>query len=333
MATLNFRLREKTKKHSGVRPIDVRADALQVVPLLELVFHQNLRGRASNALGPAMTFRLPWQPAPVVPGFVYEKDGDIAGNVSLMVTKDPNRYLVANVAVHPDQRRQGIARKMMNAVIHYVHQRRGHKIVLQVEEKNNAAADLYRSLGFNEIGTVIQWQAGYGALQSHIPVGVPVSARRPDTYEAFMLRPLRNDVAHGAYQLDISTHSAEMNWPDTPSLNYYRQGLSQWWETLVEGRHREIWLAMTHQKEVIGIGAIESDWGRPYVLRIRIHPEWRELVARPLVAKLIRRLHYMSTRPVNAVHIKDDQIVSRLLDEAGFRPQRTLVTMCLNFKK
>ena len=328
MATLNFGIRRRSKQYTGVRPLDVRGDAHQVVPLLEKVFNQNLSHQGDRALGPLFPLRWPWQAAPPVPGFVYVQEGEVVGNVSLMPSKTAGRYLVANVAVHPDQRRLGVGRAMMEAVIAYVKQRSGEKIVLQVEEQNVGAADLYRSLGFADIGVSEQWQTSYGSLR-RVHSAYPVSPRRPDHFDAFSIQPIRPEHGAVAYQLDAAMHPLEMNWPDPPHADYYQRGFKQWWENLVEGRHREIWVVTTPDKKMIGVGVIETDWGRPYVMRIRILPRWRGEVARPLLAKLVRRLHYLANRPVQLNHLKEDTAVTDLLSDAGFRRQRTLVTMSL----
>ncbi len=58
---------------------------------------------------------------------------------------------IANVAVHPAHRRQGIGRKLVAAAIE-----QGHtlsRLTLEVRESNAAAITLYRSLGFIKDGT------------------------------------------------------------------------------------------------------------------------------------------------------------------------------------
>jgi len=83
-------------------------------------------------------------------GFVWEQGGRIVGNLSLIpfTEKGQKIYLIANVAVHPDFRRQGIARRLTFHALQFLQSQGISSIWLQVKEDNPAAVDLYRSVGF-----------------------------------------------------------------------------------------------------------------------------------------------------------------------------------------
>jgi hypothetical protein len=93
-------------------------------------------------------------------GFVWEVDGRIVGNLSLIpLRKSGHRvYLIANVAVHPDFRRHGIARKLTQRALVRLAQQRETEVWLQVRDDNPAAIDLYRSLGFNDQAARTTWR-------------------------------------------------------------------------------------------------------------------------------------------------------------------------------
>jgi ribosomal protein S18 acetylase RimI-like enzyme len=93
-------------------------------------------------------------------GFVCEDDGRVIGNLSLIpFQKDRQRiHLIANVAVHPDYRRQGIARALTERAVGYLRRQNEPSVWLQVSEDNEAAIHLYRSIGFEAQLTRTTWR-------------------------------------------------------------------------------------------------------------------------------------------------------------------------------
>ena len=83
-------------------------------------------------------------------GFVWEENGRIVGNLSLIPFRRGGQRitLIANVAVHPDFRRQGIARALTHRALSYLQDQNIRRVWLQVRDDNPAAIDLYRSVGF-----------------------------------------------------------------------------------------------------------------------------------------------------------------------------------------
>lgn len=57
-----------------------------------------------------------------------------------------------NVAVHPDHRRCGIARALIDALVQALKERESHSLTLEVRASNAPAIALYESLGFREAG-------------------------------------------------------------------------------------------------------------------------------------------------------------------------------------
>jgi GNAT superfamily N-acetyltransferase len=93
-------------------------------------------------------------------GFVWEESGRIVGNLSLIPLRRDGRrvYLIANVAVHPDYRRCGIARKLTQHALVHLAQQREFEVWLQVRDDNPPAIDLYRSLGFKDQAARTTWR-------------------------------------------------------------------------------------------------------------------------------------------------------------------------------
>jgi ribosomal-protein-alanine N-acetyltransferase len=105
-----------------------------------------------------LSFRAPWSrrvfEEELGRDFAYLKvvrDGDrVAAFVNYWVVADEIHIL--NVATHPEWRRRGIARRMMEHVMRAARLRRSSLLTLEVRRANLAAQELYRSLGFEVVG-------------------------------------------------------------------------------------------------------------------------------------------------------------------------------------
>ena len=59
---------------------------------------------------------------------------------------------ILNIATNPDYRRQGLGRRIMEAIFCHARQNNIIFITLEVRESNAAAISLYKGLGFFEVG-------------------------------------------------------------------------------------------------------------------------------------------------------------------------------------
>jgi ribosomal-protein-alanine N-acetyltransferase len=74
----------------------------------------------------------------------------LVGYVVALVMADEGE--IADVAVHPDYRRRGIARTLMERMTADVIAAGVRALYLEVRESNSAARALYESLGFEQVG-------------------------------------------------------------------------------------------------------------------------------------------------------------------------------------
>jgi hypothetical protein len=83
---------------------------------------------------------------------VYEVDGRIVGNLSMIPFHKNGDfvYLIANVAVDPEFRRQRIAFDLTARALKYATEKAAKSTWLQVRDDNPAAIDLYSQMGFVE---------------------------------------------------------------------------------------------------------------------------------------------------------------------------------------
>ena len=78
--------------------------------------------------------------------FVLEDKGKIIG----YVMADDERNLIVSIAIHPDYRRKGYGKMLMEHVLKFMKGR----IILQVRKSNEIAINFYKKLGFKEVGKI-----------------------------------------------------------------------------------------------------------------------------------------------------------------------------------
>ena len=318
---------------SGPRPINLRRDVQGVLALLNRVFRPALDAEGRRALSNLSLSNQPWVVLRLrqladdfVPGFVWEESGQIVGNVSLLTTNVDGRYVVANVAVHPEHRRRGIARTLMELAIDKIEGRDGREILLQVEERNTPAIALYDQLGFDIIGAVTSWYCSYSRM-ALLPLSPGESGANAD--ESVFLRNLRRGEWAAAWRLDRASMHPDLHWPEPLPRDAYKTGVLRWLGNLLNGRRAETWVARSREEGMVGVGTILSEWGRAHTLSLRVHPTWRGRIERILLAKLLRRLQYLPRRTVRMDHPAGDAVTTSLLREANFNDRRTLTVMKL----
>ena len=83
-------------------------------------------------------------------GMVCSSDGKICAYGGMMCAIDEGQ--ITNIATHPDYRRQGYGRAVLEALIKYAKYNGIDSISLEVRESNHAAIALYSGLGFKVEG-------------------------------------------------------------------------------------------------------------------------------------------------------------------------------------
>jgi ribosomal protein S18 acetylase RimI-like enzyme len=313
---------------NGPRPINLNKDIPQVLELLRLAFGESLdaegqrilQGQSAVAGQPALLYRFNPMASRLSRGYVWENDGKIIGNVTLLNTHINGRYLIVNVAVHPDFRRQGIARTLMNAVTGHVRQRKGQEILLQVDKDNAHAIELYDTLHYQNLGTMITWIAQAGRVQ-----GI-------ENHTTTAIRELRNNEGKAAFELDILALPPNLNWPEPIPKDTYQFNVWRRFSNFINARRHQTWVT-TDGHRLTGSTSIWSEWGRAHQLTLRVHPQWKGELERPLLAKILRQLPHIPRRNVRIDHPEYDKLTTELLHEANFRPRRSLTHMRLDLTK
>ncbi len=106
-----------------------------------------------------LSFSLPWSERtfryeltenPAARAWVAEKDGAIVGMLLLWLIVDEAH--IATLAVHPEHRQQGIARRLLLRALRAAWEEGARQAFLEVRVSNLAAQNLYRQLGFEVSG-------------------------------------------------------------------------------------------------------------------------------------------------------------------------------------
>ncbi len=153
-----------------IRAFDVRTDLLSVSDLVELCFADRLspdgeallrkmRSSAHNKRFQEWAYAVAGRVSMPFTGYVWEEAGKIIGNLSLIPYHVGRKhyYMIANVAVHPDYQRKGIARSLVREALDFLLPKKLDGIWLQVDEGNQAAVDLYTRHGFEEVSRRTTW--------------------------------------------------------------------------------------------------------------------------------------------------------------------------------
>ncbi len=85
-------------------------------------------------------------------GMVAESDDEIVGFMIYELHK--NRLHILNFAVHPDYRRQGVGRQMLQKLVGKLSSQRRNRIMLEVRETNLPAQLFFRELGFRAVAVL-----------------------------------------------------------------------------------------------------------------------------------------------------------------------------------
>jgi GNAT superfamily N-acetyltransferase len=208
---------------SGPRPARFPQDVPQITRLIDIGFGNVLdyssRRMLRDVCAVAERGDLVWnlshrfgilQPGEWVFASVWDEAGRITGNVTI-TRRIPERaaWLIANVAVHPESRRRGIARDLVRHALDMIRREGGRKIYLQVDVANESAVRIYREIGFTEIGGRIAWVRPREERQGPQPGGEEASPC------SFALRKASEWTEEFALWREVSPHGTAWNSPLT----------------------------------------------------------------------------------------------------------------------
>jgi len=322
----------------GLRPINLRTDLAQLADLIELVFASSMdaSGRAAiremrylSKMGIGLSVlssmgEMGGQSHNM--GYVWIANGRLVGNVSVYgAGSSPGMeaaWIIANVGVHPDYQRRGIARRLMQASIDMIHHRGGKMAVLQVDEDNDAARALYQSLGFVDERVWTQW---YRSEAYHPPPiiemrDVHIAHRRPNEWQA----------EYALAQQVRPQQKGGMGWLRPLHPHLFRD---RWWRRLLgwlsfSRTERFVIRDDTEQQILASLWVETKIGGSRAQLSLMTAPEYLGVYDKYLLHLAARRFGGRAALLID--HPADEEATSTILRHLHFRPRRTVVNMRLD---
>jgi len=313
---------------SHLRPLNVRTDLPSVADLIEMCFaHQmdsegreyirQLRRAADDVQHMRWISAASEHSTIPLQGYIWEEDGKVVGNLTLIPFFWHRKwyYLIANVAVHPDYRQRGIARRLTETALGRVKERGADAGWLQVRDDNPIAHNLYLSLGFVERARRTTWE-------SIDPI--PPNSRAPSNVQ--VTPRSERDWPHQAAWLQ-ETYPPEVSW----NLPFEYKRLSpDIWRTfvrIINGEDIYHWCAR-RSDELLGIVSWEPSHHHVDSLWIATTPNSEDLALNALLPHVRHSIHTGRSLMVNYPY---GQAIGPFLD-AGFRLHNTLIWMEKRFK-
>jgi len=223
MTTLSARGRIKTVE-TGIRAFDIGRDLRPVADLISRSFAQELDYRGTAALremrmmshiGSLLKIlnRSTGEFNDVFSGFVWVNENKVVGNVTVQrVDSIGRRWHIANVAVFPAFRGQGIASRLVQRAIEHIKEERGEWVSLQVHGTNHVALNLYEKLGFENLGGIVTLRLARVHKGLSMMLNQPPLMNQDSMGQDSMLEPFESGQWHSLYELANSQSYTHTQW-------------------------------------------------------------------------------------------------------------------------
>jgi len=273
-----------------IRPVQLRRDLPQIADLVEICFApyldaegrdyvRHIRTAARDYAGYILDNSTPESSSLPFHGYVWIENNRIIGNLTLIVIRRylKHAYFVANVAVHPEHRGQGIARKLTDRAIAHVRVNGGKTIYLQVRSENTVAQQLYLTHGFEEITRRTQWiyRPGQDKVAETLE-GIKVSKRRKEDW---------------AQQLDWlkALFPPELAWNFPVQIEKLEPTLGNTIDNLMNGVYQRSWSAYDSNK-LIGNATLMRRGEPNDPVWLATTPAWEDKAIRGLLPEIQRHV-------------------------------------------
>jgi len=305
----------------NLRPINVLRDLPQVADLIELCFSatmdsegqryiQDMRRAGHDNSFKRWASRAAESTSLPLTGYIWEENGRIVGNASLVPFRHRGRriYLIANVAVHPDHRRRGIARALTSRAVTQAREKKADAVWLHVRDDNPGAIQLYADLGFVERARRTTWQAMGDPYTPQTKTDIQITKREARwwTTQQNWLSQIYPDI---------------LAWHRGWTFNALRPGAWNWFYLLFVDVHSRQWAATRGNHLEAVLSWLPS--GRGESLYAAAGADSRPEALTALLSHVRRVLSHQRYLSLEFPAGEFD----RAFQNAGFKPLRTLIWM------
>lgn len=304
---------------ANLRRVDPRRDMVPIANVIEAAFAGDLGEDGRRMVREMRAFgRVGWigwligklflPPAANPQGYVWEEDGQVVGNASLLgVGGYPYRWILANVAVLPEFQNRGIGGELVRASIGLARKLGGRELFLQVKAKNDNAIRLYERLGFDTLSTRTTW-----LRRRFLP--------KPNKPGSSQARPRKSQEWRAQWALAREVHPEGLEWPYPLRKDQFQP---RWLEGILGWDSRRHWVWMKGSTLLASLSS-RSGFGRSRARFVLVtDPRVRGDVEQELISLALIDLGWdgsvLMDYPIGAA--------DGGLSELGFIPRRTLTWM------
>lgn len=309
-------------KIGNLRPLNPQKDLYQVADLIELCFKGSIDkdgkdyirylrslARNANTILPGSAGQSKYA---AIQGFVYEIERRIIGNLSMLPFHKDEQfiYLIANVAVHPSFRRQGIADQMTRQALRHARTKGAKSAWLQVRDDNPAAFNLYAKMGFREKTRRSTWTL------------VPEANSQYVFQSEIKVYPRKAADWQDQKKLMLKTYDDNVRWNLGLKPDRFKPGFLAWLGHFLNERIVHQYSAY-HQDQWAGTLTLEKTNLYSDNLWVAALPEWEDAVLRSVLPYMRKKVPYK--RPMNVNY--PNGRAAHAFEHLGFEKNHTLIWM------
>jgi len=311
-------------KHDfSIKRLDKTTDVGQMAELIDLCFGQQmdpdgkkylnyLRNLASEKNQIIASFSNALTYSTAIDGFVSRVDGQLIGNVNISPYQNGSErtLFISNVAVHPDFRSQGVAKKLLQQVINYASQSHFSSLWLQVRKENEIAMHIYSSIGFEERVIRNTW-----VIQPTHPLAIEKSP-------ALNIIKRRYSDWNKQEEWLRKMYPEEIQWQMEMNFSNFKPQIGQWISNAIAGRYFLHW-SFIQQQQLVGLLTWQPSFHYADQLWLAAEDGFEDQIIDNVFPYVQRQVRTKKPLMINL----PEGIADKTLPKLGFEKIHTLVWM------